>query len=328
MNRGLLPLCAAVILLGQGCFAPPSSVPLANITATPTVTPDGAVAFREGFGKLPGSAPSHLNGAQPSAVLTTDLPPIPSDVTVLREWDTTPDTNLLRNITTALGVPSGTFGAAPQTRALSLSWDDGAGYRWVYNAPIHVLSATRLLPPASPFTGEAAQVRAQILTTADDFLSAHGIQMAGWGLPTVHTSSSGAWRVTYAASRDEQTVAHANSTSLLAGTLEGIGDAVMQASLELPRSLDRSNYPALAQGEVLRRLRAGGINPLPPLPAGASIAFESFQFVLYRHEGTLAGKTRVFYIPALQAQGTLRQGGTHSPYTTLVPLVPDETFGQ
>lgn len=327
MHRKFFPLCAALLLFGQGCFAPPEQVSLDDVRVEALAAPDGVVAFREGFGKLPGSAPSYTSAAQPTVVLDADLPLLPPDVTVLREWDTAPDTNLLRNLTTAIGVPSGAFGVAPHTDALTLLWRDGAGYTWTYEAPAHALRAERLLPAASPFAGTAEGLaNTRILATVDDFIAARGIDTAGWGVPAVHTSSSGAWRVTYAASRDEHAAFSTQGHSILAGSVEGVGESVMRASLELPRSLDRSNYPALAQGEVLRRLRAGGTNPLPPLPEGSSVSFDAFQTVLYRHEGTVAGKTRVFYVPALHASGMLRQGGTLSPYTTLVPLATDASF--
>jgi hypothetical protein len=328
MNRRLFLLCAAVLLVGQGCFAAPQSVPLEEIAATATATPDGMVAFRTGFGQLPGTPPSFVSRPQPTVILEGGLPTIPPDVTVLREWNTSPDTHLLRNMTTAFNVPSGAFGASPQTEALTLSWRDGTGYAWTYAAPEHALRTERLLPAASPFTGEVDQINTKILATTRDFLSVRGVDTAGWGVPIVHTSSSGAWRVTYAASRDEQTVMYPDGHSLLAGSVEGTGDSVTRAFLELPRSLDRSNYPALTEGEVLRRLRAGGTNPLPTSSSGASVSFETFRFVLYRHEGVVGGSRRLFYIPALQASGTLRQEGTVSPHTTLVPLVADSAFGQ
>jgi hypothetical protein len=330
MKRTLFALCAALVLVGQGCFSAPRTPSLDEITNTPTVTPDGIVAFREGFGALPGPAPTIGTPAnhQPPTVLNETLPNIPPDVTVLREWDTSPDANLLRNLTTAIGVPSGAFGASPQAGTLSLSWRDGAGYDWTYDAPAHVLRVERSLPSASPSVATDEERGTQALTATRDFLVARGISTVGWGVPAAHVSSSGAWRVTYAASRDEQTVALARGDALLAGTAEGIGDTVTRGTFELPRSIDRSNYPALAQGEVLRRLRAGGTNPLPALPSDSAVTLDEFELVLYRHEGLVNGKIRVFYIPALSASGMLRQGGTFSPYQTLVPLAADAVFGQ
>lgn len=329
MRRSLLPLFAALLFVGQGCFSPVTTIPLEEIDGSASPAPDGFVAFEKGYGLLPGKAPTSPipPERQPSFILETPMPGLPPDVTVLREWDTAPGQTLLRNITTALDVPSGAIGNGARGEALSLTWHDAQQYHWTYDAPAHTLTAelkTATVPTAPGLTEERAAEHASI--AAQIFLTERGIDVAGWGAPEVRLQPSGTWRVTFAASRDAQPVSRTDGVFLPAGDLTGTGQTVTYATMELPRSLDRSNYPALTSGEVLQRLRAGGTNPIQDAGEGATVTIEQWTTVLYWYEGVQGTVRRSFYIPALLATGTYRHAGTAKPYSTLVPLATDDSF--
>lgn len=316
--------------MGQGCFAPATTVPLEAIDGSFTASvPDGQVAFEKGYGALPGDAPTSAIPLerQPSFILEAEMPPLPPDVTVLREWDTSPNQTLLRNITTAVDVPSGALGNGARGETLSLTWQDAQQYVWRYDAPAHTLTAERTTAIApSPSTLPAEQAVEQASIAAQVFLVERGIDMAGWGAPEVRLQPSGGWRVTFSASRDAQAVSKPDGVFLLAGDVTGTGNVVTYATVELPRSVDRSNYPALTAGEVLQRLRAGGTNPLQDVGSNATITVEAWSLVLYRYEGVQAGVRRFFYIPSLLAMGTYRDGAVAQPYSTLIPLATDDSF--
>lgn len=135
--------------------------------------------------------------------------------------------------------------------------------------------------------------------------------------------------VDYSATRDEQLVLDRHGETVLAArfVLNAKDGSAQSGWYELQPELDRSNYPALSGNEVLERLRAGGLNPLAGSAPGLTVTFDSFVLGLYRHEVTLDGQPRSYFIPALWARGTARRAdGSVSGYATVVPLVRDEEF--
>ena len=264
-------------LLGQGCWTIPNPQPSPSVipSVSGDPSPDGPVTFREGFGKLPGTAPTRPgvpSGSLP-IVFATEVPELPPEVTVLREWASTPDETLIRNITTALHIPSGALGRTPIGKKLELTWKDGAGYIWSY--------------------------------------------------------ASASNTVTFAATRDAQSAIESSGQPMVAATLEAdvTGDIAIRGFFESLKNMDRSNYPALSAGDVLERLRAGGTHPVTDAGVGSSVVFDRLSIALVRHEADADGASRVFYLPALWAQGTLRRAdGAIIPWATTVPLVSDESF--
>ncbi len=325
MFRRPLLAFASLALLGQGCWAVPRAQPSPSVV--PSVSgdpsPDGPVVFREGFGKLPGKAPTQPGVPSTSIpiVFATEVPELPPEVTVLREWASVPDETVIRNVTTALRVPSGAIGRTPLSGHLEVSWRDGVGYRWRYTSASGTLAFERdelsFPEPLGTTTGDAIEV-------AQTFLTGRGADVTGWGLPDAQGAI-----VTFAATRDEQSAVLPNGQPMIASSLEAdvTGDIALRGFFELPRHMDRSNYPALTAGEMLERLRAGGTHPVTNAGEGSSIVFDKLTLALFRYEGVVNGDKRIFYLPALWAQGTLRRAdGAIIPWATTVPLVKDELF--
>lgn len=314
------------VLLGQGCWAPPtSSFQPPSPLPSGDPSPDGPVAFREGFGKLPGMPPTHagVSAGSVPVVFNAEVPELPPEVTVLREWTNAPNETLVKNITTALHVPSGALGRAPAGGRLDVSWKDGAGYAWRYSSASGTVAFERddasFPEPLGTKTGDAVDV-------ARTFFSRRGADVASWGPPY----AQGIF-VTFAASRDEQSAVLPDGQPQIAAALDAdvTGDVALRGFFELPKNQDRSNYNALSAGEVLERLRGGGTHPVTNAGAGSSLVFDHLSIALYRHEPTVNGVPRVFYLPALWAQGTLhRADGALIPWATTVPLVKDDAFAE
>jgi len=102
---------------------------------------------------------------------------------------------------------------------------------------------------------------------------------------------------------------------------------VESGTIELARELDRSNYAVKSQAEVLQGLRMGGVRGIEGLAPGDRVTVEHFSYALYRHDVSVDGVLRTFFIPALVAQGTVAYaGGGSAPYTTLEPLVSNGSY--
>ncbi|MEN9558374.1 MAG: hypothetical protein RL141_743 [Candidatus Parcubacteria bacterium] len=330
MLHRILPIIA-IILLGQGCLPPQRSAVVSEpeiITGEPS--PEGAVPFYNGFGPLPGRVPFPTDlpdAVLPTVILNTELPAIPPNVTVLREWNRATDDILLRNITTALDVPIGALGQDPTGQSLSVNWQDMEGHQWTYQAPTPRLLFARgtreVLPEAEAFPSpEDATI------TVNAFLRDHGVNTVGWGVPQAYPSygEDGAMSgttVAFAASRDEQPAMIETGHSFPAAEFQLDKVGIREAFMALPVRLDRSNYPSITSGEVLTRLRMGGTSPLFNTSPATVITITDFSMVLYRH---LGADGRIYYLPSLRAEGTVRNGNRQDSYITLIPLIQDSAF--
>lgn len=135
MQYRSLAICFAITLLGAGCVQ--SIIPTAptSSSSTGTPSPEGTIAFDEGFGKIPGRAPITGELRDHQTVSWIVKPPtLPTRVTVLRKRQTLPNSTLLQNITTGLHVPAGLLQRSPISKQLKLEWTDDSGYHWSYDA--------------------------------------------------------------------------------------------------------------------------------------------------------------------------------------------------
>jgi hypothetical protein len=384
MKRVLVSFAFGLCLFGQGCLGGPTVGP-SQTGETPSVQPstEGFVAFRDGFGPLPGPRPLGT-GAKFETTWSTELPSLPNEVTVLRQHTATPDRVLLQNITTALRIPAGVLGDAADASALSLSWRDGANteYGWSYDAVLNHVSFRRVISPNALTTSSLID-DAQLIQSAKLFLVEHGVDSTGWGKPEIRFSWYEWWNrmqnenrcmdktalefirvlskdgdtqpvdarvtptlpkrdnsvrcmnpefpalqpVTFAASRDEQTVvgwkAEPVPAALIAMDTRKL--SVQQGWFELSQELDRSNYPSLSTQEVAKRLRDGGMFPFSSTSTNVIVGIDTFSIGLYKHAP--GSEAQPFFIPALLASGKATYAdGTTKNYATIVPLVRDEEY--
>lgn len=221
-NSRLFTISLAILLLGAGCvwfpkFTPPTSTPSAPVSGAPS--PEGFVAFRVGFGLLPGTDPASRIKLQPNVSVrwATALPPVPQEVTVIRRRRTMPDTTLLQNITTAAEIPAGMLQQKPSPLSFLLSWTDGKGYGWKYDAAQgHVsfspASGDGGAVPAIPSSTEVLSsfpVDTLLENAAKDFLTSRGAVSGAWGEPSPAFSWNEWWQ-------NEQTVGRCMTNDTIA----------------------------------------------------------------------------------------------------------------
>jgi hypothetical protein len=320
MLRRFSAIVLGLCLLGQGCITSP--VPQQPVTGTQgEPSPDGLVAFAQGFGLLPLKAPTYTAGSHPTVVFGTELPNLPNAVTVLREWSSAPDDALLHNLTDALRIPAGMLGKSPTGESASVRWHDDGNNTWSYDSEKNMVQVERSGAPASAVARTSTNERA--IQTARVFIADHGIDTSGWGDPYALPSA-----VIFPASRDHQSLVGSDGR-LIPGALietDASGQVVERATFELPRSSDRSNYAALTMGQVTERLRAGGTNPVQGSPADTSITLTQFTLALQPFQALIDGRLRTFDVPVLWARGTVRRGDVTAEYATTVPLIRDDQF--
>lgn len=310
-------LTCALCLLGQGCFSrPTATTQIPQVVGEPS--PEGTVAFTNGFGTLAGPVPVPEREKSAPMVFDVELPSFPTDVTVLREWSPAPDDTLLRNITNALGVPSGALGQRPNGTDLRVSWSDDRGYAWNYG----VVAANAVGFARAGMTPRAPTDEVNAIEQSRAFLLAHGADMTGWGIPFVDGS-----RVVFAASRDRQSVVDDAGRPVPEAVIEVTDNGTpARGWFVIPRQMDRSNYPALNASDIQKRLRSGGTN-IAGIAGGGVVTISRFALGLYRYRITQDAVIRTYYLPALLAEGTVtRTGGFKTPYATAVPLVHDDAF--
>ena len=322
MFRRVSAIILGLCLFGQGCITTPA--PAQPVTGTQgEPSPDGLVAFAQGFGILPIHAPSYPIGSHPTVIFSAELPTLPTAVTVLRDWSSAPDDALLHNLTDALRIPAGMLGKNPIGEETSVRWHDDGGNVWNYDSEKNDVTVERAGAPAValPRTGDADLA----IRTARVFIADHGIDTSGWGEPYALPTS-----VVFPASRDHLSLVDADGRLVPGAVIETdtSGQVVERARFELPRQSDRSNYAALTMGQVTERLRAGGTNPVSSDATNASITLTEFTLAMAPYQATIDGRTRTFEIPILWARGTVRHGDSTAEYATTVPLVRDDQFAR
>jgi hypothetical protein len=321
MFRRVFIAVAAICLMGQGCLP---TAP--NLGLLPTKdpggqpSPDGLIPYHNGFGALPGSPLATTSTGVVPMNFLVNVPALPEEVTVLREWAAGPDDTLVRNVTGALRLPAGMLGADPKGEALIVRWQGTDGINWSADASRRSVNFIRQGASPLPVQRVGEAERAQI--TARTFLTDHGIDVSEWGDPVAR-----AYDVAFAQSRDGLPVVQADGTSALSAAIstDASGMSVTQGSFELPDSdVERSNYPTLSMDEVIQRLQAGGTNPLRI--RDTAVAIEEMSLAYMPVMGEVGGMPRTYFIPVLWAHGTAMRNGTNVPYGTTVPLVRDDAF--
>ncbi|MEO5927281.1 MAG: hypothetical protein ABIO72_01130 [Patescibacteria group bacterium] len=106
---------------------------------------------------------------------------------------------------------------------------------------------------------------------------------------------------------------------------------VTNGYLWLSPDTDSSKYPLIAPDEALKRLSAGGRNPLYWYGDGSSavhVTIDSISLAWMRYDSWDNDGVKTFFLPALRATGTTDAGkGQTDIYQTVVPLVSDGAFG-
>lgn len=159
-----LALFSILVSTGAGCLSPVSTVkiaePLNNRTSELTV------ARENGFGTLPTLT---LPARRARVTVNAKLPLVPEKVTVIRIRSGAPNDTELRNISAAIGIPSGTISDHPHRSMLDLAWTDDQGYRWTYKTNERILEFSLEKPPASPLTVDVLPTNADIINLANSF---------------------------------------------------------------------------------------------------------------------------------------------------------------
>lgn len=225
MKTRVCVLIAGVLFLGQGCLPSVAPAP-APVAPAPLgePSPEGFVAFREGFGKLPSVAPALPAGPRPSVTLSAQLPTIPPEVTVLRQRQTAPNDVLLDNVSIAVRIPAGTLGRAPVATELGLRWEDDQGYKWTFSAADNRLSFERLAQPSAA-TVSNLTADDSLLETARTWLDSRGAYRRGWGNP----EPSFSWQTWWAK-------AFADKRCMDAGSLTSMREIGSRAELKISRA--------------------------------------------------------------------------------------------
>lgn len=176
----------SLLLLGAGCSSFTPTAPTSFVGDSGTPSPEGLIAYSQGFGLLPGKNPNtQIDRTKSSAEVTwKDLPEIPPTVTVIRKRSTVPNSTVIQNLTSALNVPVGALGQNPSAKAMVIDWDDQAGFRWSYDATTDRLSFERELVRSS-LTSSKTAADDVLEKSAIDFMSSKGIQSTDWSAPYV-----------------------------------------------------------------------------------------------------------------------------------------------
>jgi hypothetical protein len=133
--------------------------------------------------------------------------------------------------------------------------------------------------------------------------------------------------IRFSASQDGEQIYGDDGTSFISGEvmLRADTNEVVRGWAELKRDADRSNYEAIQPDRLETYLRQGGVSGFPPNAISYSVT--RFHKGEYRYVALVNGEERTFYIPAVQAEGTITyQNGSPAPYAIVVPLTREDQF--
>lgn len=182
-----------LLLLGAGCASLIPSTPASTSVDSGSPSPEGTIAYMQGFGLLPGKNPNVAGVSSPGiAVEWTELPALTPTVTVIRKRKTVPNATVLQNLTSAINIPVGALGANPSAKQLSLTWDDESGFRWNYDAKPDRLSFDRISYDA-PIVTSALATDEQLTQAATGAMTARGLLSSDWSSPYVVFSWKSWW---------------------------------------------------------------------------------------------------------------------------------------
>lgn len=99
--------------------------------------------------------------------------------------------------------------------------------------------------------------------------------------------------------------------------------------INVPTSVEASSYPLVDKSVVEAQLRKGGRAPMyhwGKKGTRAQVQYTSFESVLMRYDSWKDGKNETYFVPALQAIGTVDRGDGQglTEYRTIVPLIKAE----
>lgn len=133
--------------------------------------------------------------------------------------------------------------------------------------------------------------------------------------------------VRFSTTQDGDQIYADDGTALIAAevVLRADTNEIIRGWAELKRDADRSNYLAIQPDRLEAYLKQGGISGFPT--SAKSYSVSAFHKGEYRYIGTVNSEQRTFYIPAVQADGTLTyQNGSTIPYSIVVPLTREDQF--
>jgi hypothetical protein len=207
MRSKLAAAMIAISMLGAGCVQP---ITKSNSTAEPlgAPSPEGYVDFRNGFGALPGPAPSALVPlAAPQLTWSIEPPQMITEATVLRREPTLPTPSFLENITNALHIPGGALLAGPTALRAQVDWKDKDGYLWTFDAETNRL--TFALPDKNtPLTTSVLPADEAVTAAADSFVRDRSLADRSWGKASLAFSWNAWWA-------NEKTLQHCMSAASL-----------------------------------------------------------------------------------------------------------------
>ena len=372
-------LLASLVFLGAGCASMmPSTpvVPMASDSGTPS--PEGLIAFSQGFGLLPGKNPMTVNRPVSTvSVNLENLPEYPSGITVIRKRSTMPNATVLQNISAATHIPIGTLEQNPKAKALTFEWQDSSGYRWKYDAQTDRLEfekdTTVSLTTSKPLSDDV------LLQVSSGFFKNRGLLSGDWGSPYTVFSWQKWWEdrmkenkcmsrssievirkmalessldfdllsslsskdssdcvdpefpnlqvVRFSISKDGEMVFDRDGSAAIGAEAVVRMDTqeIVRGWVEIKREADRSNYLAIQPDRLEAYLKSGGISGFPT--SAKSFEAKKFNKGSYRYIAPVEDEKRTFYIPAIQAEGTLMyENGTSIPYAVVVPLTREDQF--
>lgn len=191
-SRFIARIGLLVALMGAGCssFVPTPPTPSVD-SGSPS--PEGVIAYMQGFGLLPGKNPNPILSVDPDIrVELVDLLPLTPTVTVIRKRRTVPNDTVLQNLTSAINVPVGALGAHPKAKQMSITWDDESGFRWNYEARTDHLSFDRVSYDAPIVTTSLASDE-QLTQAATNAMIDRGLMSTDWSSPYVVFSWKAWW---------------------------------------------------------------------------------------------------------------------------------------
>lgn len=111
-------------------------------------------------------------------------------------------------------------------------------------------------------------------------------------------------------------------------------NSVVGGNVMLDTEQDASSYSLISSEDAMKRLMAGGNNPVYGWYDGTGVkevraTISSVKLGWMRHDSWEEGISKVYYLPALIAEGTVDRGNNSSEpeiYHTVVPLVADSEF--
>lgn len=138
--------------------------------------------------------------------------------------------------------------------------------------------------------------------------------------------------VTFGAVRNGRNINDASGSPFtnLSVTIDITSKAVLGGSAWLDQDVDGSRYQLIDRDTAIKRLKAGGRNPIWPWGSGTDIAVKitSVDLVWMRYDSwDEKSGTATYFIPALAGSGTVEYAKDNvQQYRTIVPLVADDAF--